>query len=346
MEGGLLTFVFDGASSERLDKALAGLLAKASRSYIKTCITRGAVSINGKTATKAGQKVKRGDTVEVEASVEVNPGDAIRKQEMFELQGNADVTLDILYEDDEVVVLCKPKGLVMHPSRENGRNFDDSLCSGLIARYGLDGLSPSDDGLRPGIVHRLDVETSGVVVCARTGDALAHLQRQFAEGKAAMERSYEALCAGSFGRTELREGILQTGIGRHPKHGTRRCVRDVGDGVHVKSAETHWKVEADLADGRVARVQCRLATGRTHQIRVHMKHVHHPLLCDPLYGPGNMPCASLEGPLNAILARHGVAGQFLHARTLSFVHPRTLERMSFEAPLPPYWLEAIAFLES
>lgn len=158
----------------------------------------------------------------------------------------SDMKLDIIYEDDDVVVLNKPKGVVMHPSRESGRNFTDSLCSGLIARYGTAGLSGSEDGTRPGVVHRLDAETSGVVVVARTDAALAHLQSQFATEKKDMERVYVALVAGGFGRQGGKaRGTVDAPIGRHPKHGTKRCVREAGDALqskmqHVKQAVTHW----------------------------------------------------------------------------------------------------------
>ena len=341
------SFVYDASSSERLDKALAALMPQLSRSWVKSNIGRGAVHVNGKVATKAGQKVKRGDTVTVDKAVDDNPGEAIRNQKTFELRGNPEVVLDVLYEDADLVVINKPKGVVMHPSKESGRNFDDSLCAGLIARYGLDGLSPSEDGLRPGIVHRLDVETSGAVVVARTQAALEGLQQQFATQKKDMERSYLALVVGGFGRTEERQGRIEAAIGRHPKHGTKRCVREESAARHVKSAATNWAIEELLADGAVALVRCRLETGRTHQIRVHMKHVRHPLLCDPLYGPGNMPSvAALQPPLLKLLERHQVQGQFLHAHTLGFRHPRTDEVMSFEAPLPPYWTEALEFLRA
>lgn len=339
-------FTYEKEGSERLDRVLADAMPDQSRSWVKQSIGRGAVTVNGRPASKAGQKIRRGDVVGVAG---VRAAQEQREQrEAAQLEPNAAMPLDLLYEDDAVVVLIKPKGCVVHPSRENGRNFNDSLCSALLARYGPNGLAPCDDGLRPGIVHRLDVDTSGVMVVARTAQALEHLKRQFADEKDQMERTYVALVAGNFGRQ--RNGTIDAPIGRHPKHGTKRCVRDLNDASqakmqHVKSAITHWELVEEYADGRVGFVECRLDTGRTHQIRVHLKHIHHPLLCDPLYPAGGMPAASLEPSLQRILDKHKVIGQFLHAKSLKFIHPVTNKPMKFDASLPPYWQEAIDFLK-
>ena len=309
---GAVSRVFDGASKERLDKVVAELFPNLSRSWVKSNIGKGLVRVNGTVATKAGQNVKRGETVTVESAVMENRGAQFRSQTAaFVLEPNAEVALRVLYEDEQVVVLDKPKGLVVHPSRESGRNFGDSLCNGLVARYGMAGLAPSEDGTRPGIVHRLDVETSGVMVVARTAAVWQALHDQFASDKKNMERAYVAIVAGGFRGTAA--GTVDAAIGRHPKHGAKRAVRAAGDASqcklqHVKEAVTHWRVERDC--GEVAVVRCTLETGRTHQIRVHMKHVHHPLLCDPLYGPGRMPCAALEARLQRVLDRHGVSGEW------------------------------------
>jgi 23S rRNA pseudouridine1911/1915/1917 synthase len=309
--------VFDGASKERLDKVVAELFPTLSRSWVKSNIGKGLVRVNGVVASKAGQNVKRGDTVTVEQAVVENKGAQVRSQAAFVLEPNAAVVLRVLYEDAEVVVLDKPKGMVVHPSRESGRNFGDSLCNGLVARYGLVGLAPSEDGTRPGIVHRLDVETSGVMVVARTAAAYKVLHDQFATDKKSMQRNYVAIVAGGFPKgASGKSGTVDAPIGRHPKHGTKRCVRAPGDASqakmqHVKSAVTHWRVELDY--GEVAVVRCVLETGRTHQIRVHMKHARHPLLCDPLYGPGNMPCAAQELRLQRILDAHNVSGELLQS---------------------------------
>lgn len=166
------TFKFDGASKERLDKVVAELFPNLSRSWLKSNIGKGLVKVNGVVATKAGQNVKRGDLVTVEVAVQRNVMAEVRSQTFFELKPNPAVALNVLYEDDDVVVLNKPKGLVVHPSKESGSNFEDSLCNGLIARYGVAGLAPCPDGSRPGIVHRLDSDTSGVMVVARNEMAL------------------------------------------------------------------------------------------------------------------------------------------------------------------------------
>jgi 23S rRNA pseudouridine1911/1915/1917 synthase len=342
-ESAASSFKFDGASKERLDKVVAELFPELSRSWLKANIGKGLVLVNGVVASKAGQNVKRGDIVTVHGAVKRNVAAEVRSQTFFELVPNPAVELVVLYEDDDVVVLNKPKGQVVHPSKESGSNFQDSLCNGLVARYGVAGLAPSEDGSRPGIVHRLDSDTSGVMVVARNEVALKvlvsvvsdfgkliqeekALQAQFASDKKSMERVYIAIVAGGFGKNAS-SGTIDAPIGRHPKHGTKRCVRSDSDSLqskkqNVKSAVTHWKVEEKKKMLRtfftcckvreefshVAVVECRLETGRTHQIRVHMKHIHHPLLCDPLYGTGNMPCASVEAELGKILSKHNVSG--------------------------------------
>ena len=250
-------------------------------------------------------------------------------------------------------VLNKPKGLVVHGSPETGCNFADALVNGLVARYGVAGLATCrDDGLRPGIVHRLDGDTSGVMVVARTNQAYDCLHAQFRDQKKVMERKYVALVMGGFGRRDhggssLPGGTIDMPIGRHPKHGTKRCVFSSGQAAgkrNVKHAVTHWSVEQEWQQRSVALVSCQLETGRTHQIRVHMKEIHHPLLCDPLYGPGpNTACAKAQREVGGILLKHRVAGQLLHAQTLAFEHP-TRGGVSFAAPLPQYFQESIALM--
>lgn len=348
-------FIYGELKRERVDVVLTLWMEKetqtnSSRAWVKGGIGKGFVSINGLIARKGGQKVKKGDVVRVKRAVGTNVGAVTRAQTTaFELVPNPEVKLDIIYEDDWLAVINKPKAMVMHPSPESGRNFDDSLVNGLIARYGLAGLSSCKDGTRPGIVHRLDVETSGVLVVAKNDEAFAKLHAQFRDRKASMERTYVAIVAGGFGKHGALSGTVHAPIGRHPKHGTRRCVFDkkmVDQKKHVKDAITHWKVQQEFCNHSVALLACNLETGRTHQIRVHMKHIQHGLLCDPLYGPGNMACAAYEPALQAILEKHGATGQFLHAQTLAFEHPCPGKGMvRFEAPLPIYFEEAIAFLK-
>lgn len=297
------------------------------------------MKVNGNVATKAGQKVRRGDLIEVTR-------DVVAKSEAGgvgrQLVANPNVKIDVLWEDECVVVVNKAKGVVVHPSPENGRNYDDSLCSGLLSRYGKEGLAKGD-GERPGVVHRLDCDTSGALAVAKTEEGLVDLQRQLKEGEKTMKRTYVALVAGGWGQGK-KEGTVDAPLGRHPKQGTKRCVVEESKG---KRAITHYKVLKEFCNGSVALVECNLETGRTHQIRVHMKHIHHPLLCDPLYGTGSMPCAKYEPSLAQILKKHGVEGQYLHAKTLSFDHPvKGKPRVVVEAPLPPYWQEALNFLES
>jgi 23S rRNA pseudouridine1911/1915/1917 synthase len=374
-EGGDYEFVYSETSRERVDVVLAAWAASipgvkslrcklfavptltarpsselsSSRAWIKSGISKGLVTVNGAAVKKGGQKVKKGDAVRLSRAIGTNVGAVTRAQTTpFELCANPEVKLDVLYEDDWLAIINKPKAMVMHPSPESGRNFHDSLVNGLLARYGLEGLSSCEDGTRPGIVHRLDVDTSGVVVIAKTDEAYKKLHAQFRDRKASMERTYVAIVAGGFGKAGALAGTVDAPIGRHPKHGTKRCVFDrkqVDQKKHIKEAITHWKVTKEYCGHKVALVSCNLETGRTHQIRVHMKHIQHGLLCDPLYGPGNMACAVYEPALQRILEKHGVIGQFLHAQTLAFDHPCPGKgKMRFEAPLPPYFDEALQYL--
>ena len=349
MEGNEYSLIYGEEKKQRLDVVMAKMMEEydigSSRSWLKTAITKGMVTVNGVVANKGGQKVKKNDVIKVSKEVGENSAAKSRETEFFDLKPNHDIELDIVYEDEEVVVLNKPKNIVMHPSTENGKNLEDSLVNALLAKYGKEGLSSSEDGTRPGIVHRLDVETSGLVVITRTDEAYQHVHAQFRDRKKEMKRSYVALVAGSFGK-QPRFGTVDGPIGRHPKHGTKRCVFEKGNAKgqkNVKEAITHWKVLKEWDD--VALVQCDLETGRTHQIRVHMKHIHHPLLCDSLYGPGNMPCAKVEKKLFSILKKHEVSGQFLHAKTLSFEHPKKKEMLMFESDYPEYWNEAFEILD-
>jgi len=280
-----------------------------SRAEVQRWIEAGRVTVDG-AAGDASARVREGQRVEVRPMAA--PATAAKPE--------SDVRFDVLYADDDVVVVNKPPGLVVHPAKghEGG-----TLVNGLLARGYFRREALGDDE-RPGIVHRLDKGTSGVLVVARTADAREKLKAQFQAHS--IERAYEAIVVG-----EARGGTHATLHGRHP-HDRMRFTSRVKSG---KRAVTHVRVLAKLAGA--THVACTLETGRTHQIRVHLAESGTPVLGDPLYG---------KPPRDARV--RGVADtlghQALHARVLGFVHPRTGEPMRFEAPPPPDFTEALASL--
>lgn len=281
----------------------------ASRAEVQRWIEAGRVTLDG-AAAEASARVKEGQRIEVRPMAA--PATAAKPE--------GDVRFDVLYADDDVVVVNKPPGLVVHPARghEGG-----TLVNGLLAR-GYFRREELGDDERPGIVHRLDKGTSGVLVVARTADAREKLKAQFQAHS--IERAYEAIVVG-----EARGGTHATLHGRHPRERMRFTSR-VKSG---KRAVTHVRVLARLAGA--THVECTLETGRTHQIRVHLAESGTPVLGDPLYG---------KPPRDALLREvaERLGHQALHARVLGFVHPRTGDPMRFEAPPPPDFAEALAAL--
>ena len=252
------------------------------------------ITINGSRAKKSA-KVKPGDSVHLEYD-----------EEVFEGLEAESIPLDVLYEDDDILVINKEQGMVVHPGAgvHNG-----TVANALLALYG-DDFSSSDDE-RPGIVHRLDKDTSGVMVIAKNPSSLAALQKQFAEHST--EKHYRAIAKG---RLSPPHGFIETGIERDPKD--RKKYRAVDDTSRGRYAKTEYTVLNDL-DG-YSLLDIRIYTGRTHQIRVHMKYIGHPILGDPIYG--------VKDP------RFSDATLMLHAYSLELDHPVSGERMHFEAPLP------------
>jgi 23S rRNA pseudouridine1911/1915/1917 synthase len=298
----------------RFDAVLAKAFPAFSRNRIKDLILAGAAAINGQTALEPKTKVKLGDALTLTAPP---PEDAEPEPE--------DLPLDILYEDDALIVLNKPVGLVVHPAPGNARG---TLVNALL--FHCAGGLPGINGVkRPGIVHRLDKDTSGVMVAAKTERALAHLAAQFADhGRTGpLHRAYTAF---AWGETQQARGTVDAPLGRDAHNRFRQTVRKDG-----REAITHYAVEARFgAEGwDITRLRCELETGRTHQIRVHMAHIGHPLVADPLYGSGYITKANrLPEPLKGIVQTLG--RQALHAAELGFEHPVTGEEMQFEAPLP------------
>jgi len=225
------------------------------------------------------------------------------------------IPLDVIYEDGDVIVVNKPVGLVVHPAPGHP---DGTLVNALLYHCGAS-LSGINGALRPGIVHRIDRDTSGLIIAAKNDFAHLALAEQLQDHS--LYREYEAVCVGNLKQDA---GTVRAPIARHPTDRKRMAV----DVLHGREAVTHWTVLERL--GGYTHIQCRLETGRTHQIRVHMAKLGHPLLGDTVYG------AKKPYP--------GLAGQCLHARRLSFTHPRTGRRMTLECPLPPYFAQVLTKL--
>ena len=279
----------------RIDAWLAGRLPELSRSRCAHLLEEGLVRIGERVPTK-NEKLSGHETVEVEIP-EAAPADVTAE----------DIPLDVVYEDEDVIVINKPVGLVVHPAPGHP---DGTMVNALLYHCG-DSLSGIGGEKRPGIVHRIDKDTSGLIIAAKNDAAHAALSAQLKEHTLA--RTYECLVVG-----HMREdsGTVNAPIGRDRKDRKKMAV--VSDG---REAVTHWEVICQYAD--VTHVRCRLETGRTHQIRVHMAWLHHPILGDTVYGNKK--------------AVPGLAGQCLHAVGLTFLHPRTGERIELHCPLPDYF---------
>lgn len=281
---------------ERLDQFLSRSVEGLTRSAAQRLLLDGAVTLNGAPARK-NVRTAPGDAVEAAlpapAAVDIVP---------------QDIPLDVAYEDADVIVVNKPVGMVVHPAPGHP---DGTLVNALLYHCG-NSLSGINGALRPGIVHRIDRDTSGLIIAAKNDGAHLALARQLQDHS--LYREYEAVCVGT-----LREdaGTVDAPIGRHPTDRKKMCV----DRKNGREAVTHYTVLGRYPGHTY--VQCRLETGRTHQIRVHLASIGHPLLGDTVYG------AKKPVP--------GLAGQCLHARRLSFVHPATGERLTVDCPLPEYF---------
>jgi 23S rRNA pseudouridine1911/1915/1917 synthase len=282
---------------ERVDRIVA-LLTGASRAGAADLVAGGAVRVDGATVTSGKQRLRQGQVVEVLGGAPAgNPPPA----------PDAGVAFTVVQADDDVIVVDKPPGLVVHPGAGNA---DGTLVNGLLARF-PDLAGVGDDEQRPGIVHRLDADTSGLLVVARSEDAYRRLVAQTADRT--MTREYVAL---AWGVPEARRGVVDAPIGRSAREPTRMTVAAGG-----RPARTHYEVEQDYTDPvACSRWQCRLETGRTHQIRVHLAAIGHPVVGDERYG-GVRP--GLDVPR-----------LMLHAPHLAFTHPRTGERVAFDSPVP------------
>ena len=321
----LLEVLSEGAP-ERLDKLLARHGTDLSRTRVKALIEAGHARIDGRTETDAGATVRPGQT----ASLDVPP------PEPAEPQGEA-IALHVVHEDADVIVIDKPAGLVVHPA---GGHETGTLVNALIAHCG-ESLSGIGGVRRPGIVHRLDKDTSGLMVVAKNDRAHQNLAAQFADhGRTGpLERAYQAVVWGAPTRPQ---GTIETGIDRSTKNREKMAVVAADRG---RIAITHYATLETFGVPPIANlVECRLETGRTHQIRVHMAHLGHPLLGDDVYGAGYRTKASLLPP-EAREALAALGRQALHARLLGFEHPATGDHLVFESQLPPEMALLIASLK-
>ena len=289
---------------ERLDAFLARCADNLSRSAAQKLIEEGQVTLNGRPGKK-NDKLNMGDKVEY----------AIPEPKAVDI-APTEMQLDIAYEDEDVIVINKPKGLVVHPA---AGHQDDTLVNGLLYALG-DDLSGINGELRPGIVHRIDKDTSGLLAVAKNDLAHTMLASQLKDHS--MHRVYEAIVCGSFREDS---GTVDAPIGRHPTDRKKMCVTE----RNSKHAITHWEVVARYRG--YTHIRCKLETGRTHQIRVHMAHIGHPILGDLVYGRKKPEL--------------GQDSQCLHAGALCFQHPRDGRPVMVFAELPQYFKDVIAKLE-
>ena len=312
----------DESAEGRLDQWLTGKLeGELSRNRIKALIEQGAVYLNGAAVTEPKKKIKVGDRVEIELP---EPEDPVPQGE--------DIPLDVLYEDEDLIVIAKPAGLVVHPG---AGNWTGTLVNALIHHCG-ESLSGIGGVKRPGIVHRLDKDTTGVMVVAKNDAAHRHLAAQFADhGRSGpLERAYQAVV---WGRPRQLRGTIDAPLGRANNDRTKRSVKRE-EAEDAREAITHYEVlerfhEKPDATCLASLVECQLETGRTHQIRVHMAHMGNPLIGDADYGAAFRTKANLL-PEEAKAVVNAFPRQALHAFLLAFEHPRTGEVMHFEAPMP------------
>lgn len=307
------SFVVDkGQSLTRIDKFLTDKVANATRNKVQNAIDAGNVLVNGK-PTKSNYKVKPLD--EIKVFLEKPPRDTEVVPEK--------IPLDIIYEDEHLLVVNKPAGMVVHPAHGN---WTGTLVNALVYYFNQLPTLPGNTG-RPGLVHRIDKDTSGLLVIAKSELAMTDLANQFFHHH--IDRTYLALV---WGEPKEEEGTIMAHVGRSAKD--RKVMDAYPDGSQGKHAVTHWKVLKRLR--YVSLVQCNLETGRTHQIRAHMKYIGHPLFNDALYGGDKIRKGTQFSKYKAFVQNcfEIMPRQALHAMSLGFVHPVSKVKLYFEAPLP------------
>jgi 23S rRNA pseudouridine1911/1915/1917 synthase len=306
-----------GRAPERLDRFLAENLPELSRSQLKKLIDDGRALLNGK-PVKAGAKLKGGEKLVVSLP-EPTPTEAVSEE----------IPLNILYEDHLLVVVDKPAGMVVHPAPGH---YQGTLVNALL--HHCKDLSGIGGELRPGIVHRLDKDTSGVMVATKNDTAHNHLARQFKDHS--IKRCYVALVHGLWPENR---GTVDSPIGRHP---TQRKKMSSASRTG-RRAVTHWRVLQRFEQDRLTLVELTLETGRTHQIRVHLSEMQRPLVGDPVYGNAGRTRSIKDPELRRLIADLG--RQALHARLLGFIHPESGARLEFSSPLPEDMQAILDYLE-
>lgn len=299
------TYIFkiaEDLEGERIDKALGSLIDSLSRSFIQKFIKDGKVTVNG-VVVKSSYKVSTDDDVVFELPEAVEPDIPAEN-----------IPLDILYEDQDVIVVNKPKGMVVHPA---AGHYSGTLVNALMYHCGEE-LSGINGVMRPGIVHRIDMDTTGSLIVCKNDMAHNSIAAQLKEHS--INRVYHAIC---YGDIKEDEGTVHKPIGRHPTDRKKMAVNESG-----KDAVTHYKVLKRF--GKYTYISCKLETGRTHQIRVHMSSIGHPLVGDEVYSGRSCPFK--------------LQGQSLHAMTLGFMHPRSGDYVEVNAPLPEYFEHLLQIL--
>ena len=294
-------FTVENQDGERIDRYLSEELEDRSRSYIQKLIKENHVTVNQK-PVKANYRLSLGDRVEIDLPEAKEPD--IKPE---------DIPLDILYEDKDIIIVNKPKQMVVHPAPGH---YSQTLVNALMYHCGFE-LSGINGTMRPGIVHRIDMDTTGSLVACKNDMAHQSLSRQLKEHS--IRRIYVAIVHGNI---KEEDGTVNAPIGRHPTERKKMSIHS----RNGREAITHYQVLERF--GNYTYIQCELETGRTHQIRVHMASLGHPLLGDMVYGPKKCPFPHLQG-------------QTLHARTLGIIHPRTGEYLEVNAPLPAYFIELL-----
>ena len=298
-----MNYIVDNKEGVRIDRWIPDNIDNISRSFAQNLIDDGKVLLNDRT-TRSNVKVKSGDRIDIFLPEPAEP-DIIPEN----------IPLDIVYEDQDVILVNKPKGMVVHPAPGH---YSGTLVNALMYHCG-DSLSGINGVMRPGIVHRIDKDTSGIIIACKNDKAHASLAAQLKEHS--IKRRYRAIVHDIL---KDDEGTIRGAIARHPKDRKKMTI----DNIHGREAITHYTVLHRFRN--YTYVECRLETGRTHQIRVHMASIRHPLLGDEVYGPQKCP--------------YRLQGQTLHAMVLGFNHPATGEYMEFSSELPEYFLDLLGKL--
>jgi 23S rRNA pseudouridine1911/1915/1917 synthase len=314
------------AKGQRLDQFLAAALEGVSRSRVQLLMEQGDVLVNGKRGEKASMKLRGGERIDITGEPHPAPLRATAE----------DISLDVIYEDGDLAVLNKPAGMMVHAGsgqNEEARNRG-TLVNALLFRFKA--LSSTGGDLRPGIVHRLDKETSGLIVVAKNDRAHAALAKMFSSRQ--IKKTYIALVQGA---VERAKGTINASVGRDPMRRTRMTAKPLGD---ARTAVSHYEVVRRFTNrfGKFTLVRVRIETGRTHQIRVHMASIGHPVVGDTLYGgAGQLTDQTASQAATSKAARRKAEPEklrlgrnFLHAASLEFSHPRTGKMLQLEAPLP------------